>query len=235
MKLWKSAALAAALFSAVAVSGQAATILHNSVADLGKATIKSNAIQASWNNVSGSIGAIANSSVAVAAQDTVVWNLTFADNKYLQMNYTSYISMYLQPDTTRIGRESKISQLDVLNLDGSVTTLKKTGFRKVSQTQGVLGDTVWRWSVPQSMPSSIKAVGFRYTETISGFGSGLSQQTFSRPVLDIGTDGGLSIHSAVPESQTWVLMLLGFGAVGASLRRQRSGRRVNTALPSEQA
>jgi hypothetical protein len=38
--------------------------------------------------------------------------------------------------------------------------------------------------------------------------------------------GGVTVNSAVPEPATWLMMILGFGAVGAAMRR----RRANTAL-----
>jgi hypothetical protein len=75
---------------------------------------------------------------------------------------------------------------------------------------------------------------------ISGLISGLSiaqGSTFAFRFRDIdsaGSDNGLAIDNlsftatlapvagAVPEPSTWALMLLGFGAVGASLRRKRA-------------
>ena len=40
--------------------------------------------------------------------------------------------------------------------------------------------------------------------------------------VDGGTFGVVDLRGAVPEPATWALMIAGFGAVGASLRRRRA-------------
>jgi hypothetical protein len=60
----------------------------------------------------------------------------------------------------------------------------------------------------------------------SGFQAGLNYLDFR--VLDLGTPTGLRVDDlsgsavAVPEPGAWLLMIMGFGAVGAVLRRRRT-------------
>lgn len=64
-----------------------------------------------------------------------------------------------------------------------------------------------------------------------GFGTSVDRVVFD----GIGGDGGFALDNvvlnspmaaAVPEPGTWALMLVGFGAVGVSMRRRRSEREI---------
>ena len=58
--------------------------------------------------------------------------------------------------------------------------------------------------------------------TSAVFTGPVSAPTFLPGVYTIGaTSGRLTIAEAVPEPATWALMILGFGAAGAGLRRRR--------------
>lgn len=70
------------------------------------------------------------------------------------------------------------------------------------------------------------------TRALNGFGVGPGTFTLTiqgTPGLENGALGGTvafraSQAAAVPEPATWALMLLGFGAIGFSMRRRRQGR-----------
>ena len=49
----------------------------------------------------------------------------------------------------------------------------------------------------------------------------VSLGTFPGPTFGNVLLGGLSVTQAVPEPNTWAMMLLGFGAVGFAMRRRR--------------
>lgn len=44
-------------------------------------------------------------------------------------------------------------------------------------------------------------------------------------VLTVGGGGGTSITSAAPEPETWLMMILGFGFLGSTMRRRRRAER----------
>jgi hypothetical protein len=93
--------------------------------------------------------------------------------------------------------------------NGSLTTFSSISFFSGGQTSG----------------------GLRLNSTVDLQGPQLFTGLLSSPTFSLGTffldDGfrgrySLSVtNGAVPEPSTWVMMLLGFGAVGASMRRRR--------------
>jgi hypothetical protein len=73
--------------------------------------------------------------------------------------------------------------------------------------------------------TNITIGGSYQSYALNGFDN-LSALTFSHPTNDRGMYvklDNIAVSAAVPEPSTWALMLLGFGAVGASLRRRRRG------------
>jgi hypothetical protein len=74
----------------------------------------------------------------------------------------------------------------------------------------------------QNLPASNLRVNFDFggTRDVTSFAFRSNQNTFEWTNLAV---------AAVPEPSTWMLMLMGFAAVGFSLRRKSTGRRVSFA------
>ena len=76
-------------------------------------------------------------------------------------------------------------------------------------------------------PDSIVDENFSLAQTFLPVGNFMFNTTGTRADGQVGSIAGTLtvVNSAVPEPATWALMLLGFGGMGFSMRRNRSRRR----------
>jgi hypothetical protein len=125
------------------------------------------------------------------------------------------------------------------NFTDTVTFLTPTGYNNVS----AIINSTFNTSNPATNLNFTSVV---FNNTVSNIGFNIANGVFdqaSRELIPLianatntitinGTSAGdasysgtlsFGMSSAVPEPATWALMLLGFGAVGFSMRRQRAG------------
>jgi hypothetical protein len=93
------------------------------------------------------------------------------------------------------------------------------------------------WGGGYSGPLSFKVMSSTSALTLNSLIARVNNQYsvyFTTDVVDSGGDtgnvGAVMVNGAVPEPSTWALMILGFGAAGGAMRRERKARR--SALPA---
>lgn len=151
--------------------------------------------------------------------------------------------------TTYAGLGSTIGgQYDILKFNGTSSTVDSSATITLSNLDFTAGSTGFNsgGTTTGSFTNSITIAGAAFTYVIPysiTIGSAtdsitLLATTFSRGGFNFATNavtltsGGATargaltanVAAAVPEPGTWALMLLGFGAVGAAMRRQRRVR-----------
>lgn len=198
-----------AFLFASASTAQAATIIFNPVVDLSSATTYSNGY------LSVSLGG---DPIELHAGDEITGHLSFAnggrlmvaDNHNLGLNFEQIFVQIYDPIEGGYGQGSAVSYY-------------------TSTLTGVLGDFVGGTDVPGSYNGTLgiarsenltdSSFSFDGIDYSIDFHEGTSTQ-FVPGSLHGGIFGILSVATpAVPEPSTWLMMLLGFGAIGISLRR----------------
>jgi hypothetical protein len=94
-----------------------------------------------------------------------------------------------------------------------------TGGATSSATPGI-ADVAWTFTILQGTGRFLGATG-----TFAG--AGTTDARVRPAIVNLGFNGSINAP-AVPEPATWAMLLLGFGAVGAALRRHR---RTQNGLP----
>lgn len=128
---------------------------------------------------------------------------------------TPETSVNLFEDTTPRQVSVNFAFLNPLDATGALVTGSTTGFIIPFTSCGILA-------------GGCGAVDWSNTPTIFSFGSGgsfsvlLQDATFATPGSARVSGTFTYLSASVPEPGTWAMMLLGFGAVGFALRRQRT-------------
>jgi len=99
--------------------------------------------------------------------------------------------------------------------DNTATDTAMGGGVTVSHTGTGGINNNWIWTV--SMPTNLGAYNAYYLTSNSDSADGYQLRSISFS----GLTGGSGIAAPVPEAATWLMMVLGFGAMGAAMRRPR--------------
>ena len=224
LRVASAAALAAVL---VAGSASAATVTVNSTIDLWKASIGNSMF------VGGFFGETQASPpvppFSVSEGDTLVWNADFAGNTQLTVtNMTFLAALFAKTDASPYSNATLTGRIDLLSSTGQVAfTIAKT-----YEDCGIC-TAFGQFDFPNAQPiPSVTFAGLRYTGAISDYSTpGVTTMTFNGPSFGVMAQGPITMSTftvndpagpgPVPEPAAWALMIGGFGAAGAMLRRRR--------------
>lgn len=207
----------AAMCGLVPVAAEAATIVHNTELDLRKGQMAADQ-RGYLANVFASAGAapeLSNTPLSVTAGDTVIWTMRFANNEFLRLRDISFLRMMMAHADNSVDSRSFGSLIQLLGDGDAVLAQRDFEF-------GFLGTVSLGISLTATA-GTFDVKGVRLTQTIDSFINGPQTQQFNRPELWIQASN-ISIQSAIPEPGTWALMVLGFGMMGAAMRRRSAAR-----------
>ncbi|MBS0362945.1 MAG: PEP-CTERM sorting domain-containing protein [Proteobacteria bacterium] len=157
-----------------------------------------------------------------------VGTLTLADGAHGALTKTDFVSFSYRSNLVSFD----ISSADIVAVVGSLDP-NNLGATYIDIVQ--LGGTGWEFTRNDDGSWSVSS---EITHGTTGQGGGGGGGGFSAPgpiglggdssdtqrvVNDFGADSEFSLASAAPEPAAWMLMILGFGGMGASLRRRRPG------------
>ena len=208
------AATAAAF--AIAGSASAATVTMTATADLSLGNITSTSIEAG-DYFSQADALPLTTPVDVAVGDTFVVDIDFLGDQTLTI--TDLSVAWPLVITTNYGQPSSIDMtgtLELLALNGSVvaSASKSDSNSAIHIAQFFSGSDF-------GSPALLTFAGFRYTGVVDAYDGVLTTRSYNGPSLWFqGSSLQLNGGGAVPEPGTWALMILGFGAAGAMLRRR---------------
>jgi hypothetical protein len=206
---------------ATASVASAATVVFTQTFDLTTANVAATSVT-SVNNT-GFTPALSNGSpLLVSNGDSIDFRVNFAAGQGLMFTgptFGLFEIAVVSPDFIALSGNPN-STLTLFDTTGAVIkTLTVNGF--TSTQPRVLGDTFGNIGVPLS--GTIGGLEF-----INPNISGLNQQThFTSSVLSLtATSAGgfqaVTVAAPAPEPATWAMLLMGFGGLGAMLRRRRA-------------
>jgi hypothetical protein len=213
------AALAAGL--TVASAASAAAVVFTQTYDLTTANVTPTSVT-SVNNT-GFMPTLSNGSpLLVSNGDSIDFRINFASGQGLMFTGSTFGLFQIavvSPDFIALSGNAN-STLTLFDTSGNVIkTLAVNGF--TSTQPRVLGDTFGNIGVPLS--GTIGSLEF-INPNISGLGQA-NHFTSSVISLNATSAGGfqvVSVTPTVPEPATWAMLVLGFGGLGAMLRRRRA-------------
>ena len=220
--LFVGAAVAAGLAAASAAS--AAAVVSTQSVDLTKATVTATSVTSNTNSNGGFVPALSvGSPLLVSNGDSI--DLTFKFDPGQGLAFTGptfglFQIAVVSPDFIALSGNAN-SSLTLFDTSGNVIAkLTPNGF--TSTQPNVLGDTFGNIGVPLS--GTIGSLEF-VNPDISGLGQ---NNHFTSSVLSLNATsaGGFQVVSvpitAVPEPAAWAMLVMGFGGLGAVLRRRRA-------------
>ncbi|WP_174275315.1 PEPxxWA-CTERM sorting domain-containing protein [Sphingomonas bacterium] len=168
-----------------------------------------------------SVAAQLSPAVAIAAGDTLDFTINFAGNESITLNGDRKFFAELQ---TAAGQaQANANMTGTLYLLGTNYSMTKTGTEGTDHVgeQYVLADIN-----AAGLPSTVTFNGLRWVGTINSYDSGVTSRLYDLPSFSVTASGAAVINGsaagAVPEPATWGMMVLGFGATGAALRRRKT-------------
>ena len=220
------ASAAAALL--IAGSASAATVTVNSTIDLSKASIGNSMFVGGFFGETQAAPPVAPFSVSEG--DTLVWNADFAGKTQLTVTDMTFLeALFAKTAASPYSNATLTGRIDLLSSTGQVAfTIAKT-----YEDCGIC-TAFGQFDFPNAQPiPSVTFAGFRYTGEISNYSTpGITTMTFDGPSFGVMARGPILVDTfvvnnppgpgAIPEPTTWALMIGGFGAAGAMLRRRRS-------------
>ena len=219
--------LAAAALSAaclVASSASAAAVVFSQTFDLTTAIVTATSVTS--NNNTGFTPTLSNGSpfTAIANGDSFDYTVTFKSGQGVLFTGPSgdfglFQIGLITPNFGTLLNGNAGSTLRLFDTTGAtITTLHVNGF--TSTQPKVLGDTFGPIGVPVS--GALGGLEF-FNPSVSGLDA---SPFFNSSVVSLtATSGGLQVVSVAvnaPEPAAWALMVIGFGAAGATLRRRRA-------------
>jgi hypothetical protein len=219
--MFAAAALAAGL--TVASAASAAAVVFTQTYDLTTANVTPTSVT-SVNNT-GFTPTLSNGSpLLVSNGDSIDFRVNFASGQGLMFTGSTFGLFQIaviSPDFIALSGNAN-STLTLFDTSGNV--IRTLGVNNFTSTQPrVLGDTFGNIGVPLS--GTIGSLEF-IDPSISGLGQA-NHFTSSVLSLDATSAGGFQVVSVavtptVPEPATWAMLVIGFGGLGAMLRRRRA-------------
>lgn len=96
---------------------------------------------------------------------------------------------------------------------GGTNLFSAYSFNQINSITGSISDTAGSYFV--NLSGSTPSPAYFRTD-VAGFWS-----TGVTPAADFGNGGVWTLSAAVPEADSWALLILGFGGVGAAMRRRK--------------
>lgn len=203
----------AVLFSFLASSASAAVVNLNATADLSLASVSATEVQAGEYFGFGSALPLSHP-FSVATGDTFIYNLDFFGNQQLTVENLSLAwPLVITANYTQDTFIDMTGTLDLLGADNSVVATASK-----SNVDGMIHIAQVFYGSDFGNPASVTFSGFRYTGVVTS--QDISPRTYDSPSLWFQ---GTSVSvTAVPEPESYAMLLAGLGLVGAVCKRRKA-------------
>jgi PEP-CTERM motif len=156
-------------------------------------------------------------SVDIAEGDTFDFTIDFLGNQSLTLLNASSLWAFSYADiSSGVDATGTLSLLDA----AGTAVLTSNSFNSIESSVH-LGQFFNASSFTSGLPANLTFSGLRYTGIVNDYlESGVTTRNYNNPGFFLTADNVTISAGAVPEPATWAMMIMGFGLVGAGMRRR---------------